>query len=334
MFSSVTRDTATLTDIVLSTWDSFEASEAFRAATDAARRLFHHSTAFWELHPSGDRIDLTACDDIRNPRAQKRVRRWANGRAFAHPAQQQAAQTLREWLSEPTHFPAIFWEEDAPTGNVGIFVSVDGETSFLHTLNAAAERFDCTPALLSRAHALREQTERALRPIAIGQFYGRNSAPELRMILRPTNVDWLYTLPPHLTEEAKKLLNALPPQSDVNLALSITATHTALAFEARYSADRVPNAEWKDWLAQSFPERTPLHTAVLEQMFEHDRPIIDAAWPDELLLDAFLKDDSVVPQLVVQFSHVKVQRDAHGALQRKLYLRADVAWAQLGSSAR
>lgn len=330
MSSSVTRDAQTLTDIVLNTWDSFAENAAFGSAREAGGRLFYHSTASWELHPSGNRIDLTACEDIRSPRAQKRVRRWANGRAFAHTAQQQAAQTLRKWLSEPTHFPAIFWEEDAPTGNVGIFVSVDGETSFLHTLNAAAERFDCTPALLSRAHALREQTERALRPIAIGQFYGRNSAPELRMILRPTNVDWLYTLPPHLTEEAKKLLNALPPQSDVNLALSITATHTTLAFEARYTADRVPNVQWKDWLRVSLPERAPLHTAVLKQMFEHDRPIIDAAWPDELLLDAFLKDDTVAPQLIVRFSHVKVQRDTQGALHRKLYLRADLGWAQLG----
>lgn len=330
MSASVTRDTQTIADIVLSHWNAFAGYEAFSAAQDAARQVFYHTIIALELHPSGDRIDLTACEDIRTPRAQKRIRRWAQDRPFEHPAQQRAAEALLQWLSSAEHFPAVFWEEDAPTGNVGIFVSVDRETSFLHTLNAAAQRFDCTPELLSHAHALREQTEGALRPIAIGQFYGRDAPPEWRVILRPTRDDWLTTLPPDLANEAKQLLEKLPPQSDINLALSITATHTALAFEARYSADPVPNAAWKDWLAISLPERTPLHTAVLERMFQHDRPIIDAAWPDELLLDAFLKDDTVAPQLRVQFSHIKVQRDAHGALQRKLYLRADVAWVQLG----
>lgn len=333
MSSPVTRHTNTFTDILLQSWASFEGHAAFEAARTAESRLFSHSTAFWELHSRSERIDFTACETLESPRARKRVERWLqtrNDHPVMNAGQQKAAQALTRWLGEQTAFPAVFWEEDAPTGNVGIFVAVDKTTSFQHTLDAAARHFECSPALLERAHALREQTEGALRPIAIGQFYGRNAPKELRMILRPRHSSWQRALPDDLAAEAELLLAALPLQSDVNLALSITATHTALAFEARYTAEQVPNVAWKDWLAVSLPERTALHTAVLEQMFAQDRPIIDASWPSELLLDAFLKDDTMAPTLTVRFSHVKVQRDAHGALQRKLYLRADIAWAQLG----
>src|SRR5699024_7288136 len=112
--------------------------------------------------------------------------------------QKKAAQALRRWLGEHAAFPAVFWEEDTPTGNAGIFVAVDKSTSFQHTLDTAARHFECSAALLERAHALREQTEGALRPIAIGQFYGRDALKELRMILRPRHADWIRTLPDDL----------------------------------------------------------------------------------------------------------------------------------------
>lgn len=331
---SVMHDTRTIADLALKRWGDLSKDPYWKNVLQQSRALLPHSFCFWELHPCGKRIDVSVCEDLRNARARTRLQRWLHAQTFTHAAQQNAADILQGWLPEHRAFPAVFWEQDLPTGNVGIFVSVDRSTSFEHAAQAAATHFGL-PAEITRGLAsLQADLQNVLRPVAIGQFYGRDAPPELRMILRPTTTDWRRNLPQDIRNEVKELTIGLSQNTDINLALSLQPDRIASALEARYTADAVPNAAWKPWLNAVLPQRTPLHDEILAHLYQEPLVRVESDWPPHILLDAFVAPKNQVPRLRCSISHVKLQRNATGDLQRKLYLRADTLWTQLGSSAR
>lgn len=328
----VTSDHPNLTDLLLDHWTELHASPAWDALRTRASALFPQTACYWEFHPNGQRIDL--CCIVRTPdrRARLRLRNWAQQASTADIAHRaQAARALLPWIADPSCYDTVGWEEDDNAHNgVGIFATVLPETTFEHVLATASQSYALSDDIYALARAFKAQVDEAFRLIAVGSFFGRPEPAELRLILRPQRDDWLTALPPELRAEAEELLAALPAETDVNLALSLSSTRIALGFESRWSPERVPNAAWAPWLAKAFPDRQPLHEDIITQMLTQPLPIIPAHWPPETLLDAYARPSDHVPVLDCSFSHVKVQRDRNGVLVRKLYLLIEERWRQFG----
>lgn len=330
MSSDVIFRPRTLSHVVLHRWGFPIEDGAFQAVSEAAVQLFPHSFYFWELYPDSDRVDLSVGDVLTHSRAKARIRRWLKDPQTQERTSARALQMLQRWLVHDLPYTSVIWEQDAPTGHAGIFVTVDADADFSGVVEASSQHFALPATVTQHARKLVSDLSRAFRPIAVGSFDRPGTPQELRMILRPTRADWLHTLPQDLRASVADLLTQVPAHSDVNLALGIGADRIASALEARYSAEPHPTSDWLPWLDEAFPARRSLHECILEKLQQEQRAFTPQALPAHLLLDAFVLAPGCVFAIRPQVSHVKVQRLASGELFRKLYIRADAGAVQLG----
>jgi len=332
MSRAVTSHRFTLSTLMHAHWAPTYAPHAWAKVEQAAVTLFAHDTVGWEFHSDRERIDLSIATAM-TARASARLHTWTALQRKYKTVSSRALEMLTAWTVADNCYQSIWWEQDTPTGDAGLFVTVAADTSFSEVLRDAHTRFGLSDRLAARAHALCEPLGSALRPIALGSFARVGVPQELRLILRPTQKDWLSTFPRDLRQELEDLLAQIPAQSDVNIALGIGEDRISSALEARYTAEAVPNADWEPWLDIALPERNALQHEVLAHAFKEPRWFVPERLPEEVLLDAFVRPSNVVPVVQVRISHVKIQRTPDGRLLRKLYIRGDVLWLQLGMSA-
>lgn len=332
MSRAVTAHRFTLSDLLLERWSIDEDRRCWQNITNATSALFPHSFFFWELHPDQERVDLSVGVAL-SSREEKRLDHWLRADHASAQLSLRARAMLSAWLPAASPYTSIVWEQDTPTGDAGLFVTVAADAAFSDVLCDAYHRFDLSDRLTARAHDLCAELAASLRPIALGSFARAGVPQELRLILRPTQENWLQAFPQGLRAELEDLLAQIPAQSDVNIALGIGEDRVSPALEARYTVDAVPNAAWEAWLEKALPERNALQREVLARAFKEPRWFVPERLPEEVLLDAFVRPSNVVPVVQVRISHVKIQRTPDGRLLRKLYIRGDVLWLQLGMSA-
>lgn len=320
-----------LSDVVLDEWLETLRGPQWTALRDIAARSCPEFGCYWELHPSGERVDLCHVATIAEPRERKRLLRWLEAHAADHGPRGFAARALRPWVEAPEGVNMIGWEEDAgEREGVGTFANIDHRERTADTIARAHKAFDLPKAIVARSNLLFESIEHAVRIVAVGRFFGREAPPELRLILRSTREDWLEHLPESIQQEVKELCAALPAGTHTNLALSVQADDIYLALESRFSEERVSNAAWAPWLERMLPSPSPLHNQLIEALIAQTGPFLPKRWPAKVLIDAFLQAEAHVPVLEAYFSHVKVRRRRDGTLERKLYLLFEQRWRQLG----
>lgn len=329
---AVTSHRFTLSDLVLKRWPTVKEHAYWQEVTRASAALFPYSFFFWEFHFDHERVDLSVGVAL-SSREKKRLGQWLRSTRSSTQVSARARAMLSTWSAATSPYTSVLWEQDTPTGAAGLFVTVSSDASFSDTLRAAHERFGLSERLFARAHDFCAQLKPSLRPIALGSFARPGTPQELRLILRPTQKSWLQAFPHALRTELQDLLAQIPAQSDVNIALGIGEDRISCALEARYTADPVPNAAWEKWLDVALPERNALQREVLAYAFEEPLWFVPDRLPSEILLDAFVQPSDVAPVVQVRISHVKIQRTSSGRWLRKLYLRGDVLWLQLGTRA-
>lgn len=332
MSRAVTSHRFTLSDLVLTRWPPVIEHAYWQEVTRASSALFPYSFFFWEFHLDHERVDLSVGVEL-SSREKKRLDRWLHSTRSSTQTSTRARAMLSTWSTATAPYTSVLWEQDIPTGDAGLFVTVSSDASFSEVLRDARERFGLSERLFARAHDLCAQLKHSLRPIALGSFARSGTHQELRLILRPTQNSWLQAFPDGLGTELQDLLAQIPAQSDVNIALGIGENRISCALEARYTADPMPNAAWEKWLDVALPERHALQREVLTHAFEEPLWFVPDRLPPEILLDAFIQPADVAPVVQVRISHVKIQRTSSGRWLRKLYLRGDVLWLQLGTRA-
>lgn len=329
--SKVTLHPTHLSAVILDQWLTTLEGPDWDALHRVADRGIPGGICYWELHPCGERVDLTSCTTLAAPRERLRLQRWLNEVRSDDSYRGVAARALSAFVGAPQGVEVVGWEEDnTVAGGVGIFATFERGVASSESAAHAYAAFGLSEDVIAQSEALLRVVAETLRIIAVGSFFGREAAPELRLILRPTRTDWVAQLPESIRSEVAELCRALPPATDINLALSVRAEGLYPALETRASAARVPNEAWVPWLDAALPTRSPLHTQLIEALIAQTAPQTSKRWPVEVLLDGFIRARDQVPVLEAHFSHVKVRRGRDGTLERKLYLLFAQRWRQLG----
>lgn len=317
---------STLTSVILNTWPSIAACDmSWARVLDQSANVFVYHSCFWEVHPDRKTIDLCANVHLEQPRNMARLVQWLDTPdTDASSARQEAKQALRAWLTRPDLCGALGWEMDAEGGGIGIFVSTRRRATYDAILRFAGSSFDITDATIQELRRFFDDVGSEFQVIAVGCFFGRGVDRALRVIVRPTIAVWVDALPPSLQPSVYGLHQALPPDSQANLVLTVHGHDVQVALEAR--CVHHASAPWHRWVSTLIPSRTPLQDALLDALTE-ERLRQPTDWPTSVLMDSWTDAQQRLPWLRAHISHVKLRERAAGVLEKKLYGAFDVVWA-------